>query len=534
MIRIACPSDRQELQSILIAAFERSCGVGSVQALTYSHLIEIAAAGSQSNVKNAILVLVSPPEDSVKFLKWVLERGVAKVIIFGVVPSSLAKILQVQAHPITAKVVASSKCAPAPIHQFSESSGYIRYIKGLDETGEVLPSRALCRYDYASEWNNLGFGAITADGSIWSLSQCADVPKKNILSLLVSDESELSAYCALWDYSHASLLWFNREVGPIDSYEWRLIEIYISRYRFPVLPALPVIMEVPYGYDCAITMRLDCDEDVESARSLYQAYKNMGIPFSLALHASILADPVHHHLPCEVIKSGGAILSHTLTHAPNWGGSKSNAFEEGVKSADIIESAVGFRPYYAVSPFHQTPGYAREGLISAGYLGCVGGIMASDPEFIMARGGRPPYSNSDFIGHSQQCMLHGDCLLKEEDPLKIYKQAFDLALMTKTLFGYFDHPFSSRYQYGWESEINRIAFHKALIEYFKKDKAYIFLNENQALEFISYKSSIEFSYEGSEVKLLPTKENDTNQDIGIEFGGQIYKLTHDGYRVKIA
>lgn len=528
MIGIACPSDRQELQSILIAAFERSCGVGSVQVQTYPQLIELAAAGSQSNVRNAILILVSPPEESIQFLKWTLERGVAKVIIFGAVPPSLAQILQMRVHPISEKVVASSKCAPATIHQFSESSGHIKYIKGLDGTAEVLPSRALCRYDYASEWNNLGFGAITTDGSIWSLSQCADVPKKNILSLLISDESELSAYCALWDYSSASLLWFNREAGPIDSYEWRLIEIYISQYRFADLPAWPVLLEIPYGYDGAVTMRLDCDEDVESARALFEAYREWGIPISLALHATVLRDSKHHQLPREVIACGGAILSHTLTHAPNWGGSQAEALREGKESASIINQSVHTSPRYAVSPFHQTPLYARLGLAQAGYQGCIGGIIANDPDFVMARGGRPPHSDMNFIGHTQQCMLHGDCLLEEGDSLAIYKRAFDQSISSKTLFGYLDHPFSERYQYGWGGEEIRIEIHKRFIQYISMySKNILFLNENDALDFLFIKSHINIE-EAGEIKIFSPCSDAAVLNIAVEYGKNTYCLKSSG------
>jgi len=533
MIQISCPIDRQDLKNIVIAAFERSCGVGSARSVSYPELIEIAALNLQQYTKYSILVLVSPPEECSSSLMSILKTTTAKVIIFGEVPPSLGHFLNMQAHPISERVIASSFCEPAPAHKFSESAGYIRYIKGLRESDKVLPLRALRHYDYASEWNNLGFGAITTDGTIWSLSSCIDVMPKNILAYLMIQEEVLSAYCALWDYPQASLLWFNREVGPVDSYEWRLIEVYISQYRFNVLPALPVILEVPYGFECAVTMRLDCDEDVESARPLYQAYKALKIPFSLALHASILAESRHHQLPREVIQNGGSVLSHTLTHAPSWGGSKNAAFEEGLKSADIIECAIGYRPVYAVSPFHQTPRYARDALATAGYYGCVGGIISSDPDFSMARGGRPPYSNSDFIGHTQQCMLHGDCILDGEDPLKIYKQAFDLALMTKTLFGYLDHPFSSRYQYGWESEIYRIQVHEKFINYIKKNKSFIFLSECEGLDFIRFKSAIEFKQNGSEVKLLPTVKNHSGQEVGIEYGGHIYKLSQGCYGVNM-
>ena len=345
----------------------------------------------------------------------------------------------------------------------------------------------------------------------------------------MTHEEVLSAYSALWDYPRASLLWFNREVGPIDSYEWRLVEIYISKYRFHDLPAWPILLEIPYGYDGAVTMRLDCDEDVESARALCDAYKEWQIPFSLALHATILADPKHHLLPREVIAGGGAILTHSLTHAPNWGGSQAEALREGMESAAIIDRSIDVSPRYAVSPFHQTPSYARLGLAQAGYQGCIGGIIANDPDFLMARGGRPPYSDLGFIGHTQQCMLHGDCLLEEGDPLAIYKRAFDQSFDAKTLFGYLDHPFSERYQYGWESEKDRIKVHHQFIQYIqKRSSCILFLNENDALDFLYKKSHVHIEEKKREIKISSFLSSTTGLTVAVEYGHHTYSLDSSG------
>jgi hypothetical protein len=529
MIRIACPSDSEELQNIMIAAFERSCGVGAVRCESYAGLIEEATVSLKSNSKNSILVLVSPPEEYSPFLISILKTTKAKIIIFGSIPPLLAQFLNMQVSSISAEIHAASECGAAPIYQFSESTGYIEYVKGLGKNRPPVALRALRRYDYSNEWNNLGFGAITTDGSIWSLSHCANLLRQNALAYLRTFEEELSVYCALWDYQKASLLWFNREVGPIDSYEWRLIEIYISQYRFHDLPAWPVLLEVPYGYDGAVTMRLDCDEDVESARALYDSYKRWGIPFSLALHAAVLADPKHHHLPYEVINTGGAVLSHTLTHAPNWGGSQSEAMHEGNESASIINKSINIIPRYAVSPFHQTPFYARLGLAQAGYQGCIGGIIANDPDFVMARGGRPPYSDSDFIGHTQQCMLHGDCLLKEGDPLAIYKRAFDQSFEAMTLFGYLDHPFSKRYQYGWTSEKERIKAHLHLIQYIKiRSSRVLFLNENDALDFLYTKSHVKVELGDGKIIITSPLSLISGLAIGVEYGHHLFNLGSAG------
>lgn len=144
---------------------------------------------------------------------------------------------------------------------------------------------------------------------------------------------------------------------------------------------------------------------------------------------------------------------------------------------------------YAVSPFHQSPGYALHALADIGYQGCIGGIIRNDPEFVLARGGELAGLPAGFIGHSQQCMLHGECMLAEGDPLAIFKQAFDLARDTGTLFGYLDHPFSERYAYGWQDERSRIDAHRALVAYIRQssDKP-LFMNEDIAMDFVRAKS----------------------------------------------
>ena len=67
-------------------------------------------------------------------------------------------------------------------------------------------------------------------------------------------------------------------------------------------------------------MRLDCDEDVESARELWALYRNLDVPFSIAIHTAHLSEKKNHVLPREILAFGGTILSHSATHAPNWGG----------------------------------------------------------------------------------------------------------------------------------------------------------------------------------------------------------------------
>lgn len=535
MIQIFSDSQEYELNEIVLSAFERSCGHGCVNLGSHQDFLKSISKNTlKADYKPnlfEILVLINPPEEICPSLIEVLKNHTSKVIIFGSLPDSLAAFLEVTVTPVCEQMKLVSFCVPAKTHQYSESLGAIVYQKTLEintNKQAPLPSRPLCRFDFTNEWNNLGFGAITADDSLWAICQKAKLPAKNTIAQLQEGKSILSAYCGLWDYPRSSLLWFNRAVGPIDSYEWYLVEQFIAQYRFGNLPAWPVISEIPYGFDSAVTMRLDCDEDIESARALGDAYQENNIPFSLALHATVLSNPDQHQYPKDVLQAGGAILSHTLTHAPNWGGSKEAAKHEGEESARIIEETVGLRPRYAVSPFHHTPGYAREGLKDAGYQGVVGGIISNDPEFVMARAGRPPKSKEGFIGHTQQCMLHGDCLLDEGDPLSIYKRAYEQARLSNTFFGYLDHPFSSRYQYGWNNEDQRIEAHMKLIDYIQQSSPNtLFLNQDDALDFLRIKALVSIEVLDGELLIHAADKNQQKMDVSILYGPNQYQLTAD-------
>ena len=53
-------------------------------------------------------------------------------------------------------------------------------------------------------------------------------------------------------------------------------------------------------------MRLDCDEDIESARNIFEIYKNNDLPISLAITTNqIKANHFLSSLPKEVNDYGG-------------------------------------------------------------------------------------------------------------------------------------------------------------------------------------------------------------------------------------
>ncbi|MCX4157468.1 MULTISPECIES: polysaccharide deacetylase family protein [Paraburkholderia] len=479
MIGVLFPNDSAEAGRYVMAAVQRSVSAAQVLRISRSSIGMMADTIIAVDVSDAL---------GEELARWLQDRP-RKLIVFGSMPQALAGLLDYQVSDGPAALQTAARSEPAPSREWRESAAAVQYTPLAKTLGAQPWHRPFERFDFTDEWNNLGFGAIRADASIWSVAGVAQVPLETELAAVHIDGERSFSYAALWDVGSSSVLWFNRKVGPCDSFEWRVVENFLSAYRTSQLPCHPVLSEIPWGADAAITSRLDCDEDVQSARPLWQTYRHLGVPFTLAVHTQNLGNPEHFPILRELLADGGAVLSHTATHAPNWGGSYEAALQEGLTSAALIQDVIGQRPRYAVSPFHQTPPYALQALSDAGYDGCIGGIIRNDPEFVIGRGGALADLPAGFVGHSQQCMLHGDCVLAQGDPLAIFKQAFDLAFETNTLFGYLDHPFSSRYSYGWSDEPARIAVHEQFVAYMKSRAAKpLFMTEETAMDFLRYKS----------------------------------------------
>jgi hypothetical protein len=513
------------------AAFCRSGYSSQISLISSLKFGDVASAAAKDHFNfSQLLCAVNPDEQMGDWLvRFVDSPQNTKMILFGTIPASMEIQLGFVLGSFPNDFASSVRAPSARSGKFSESPCRIVYSTQAHKLGLALMERAAERFDFADEWNNLGYGAVRADRSPWAVAAQLRAEPSAELARLEVDGIPIATYASLHDFPNASVLWFNRPVGPIDSFEWRLVEDFIANYRHEELPCLPIISEIPHGYDAAVTMRLDCDEDVESSRALFDAYRKMDVPFSLAVHTALLSEEANRPILGDVLRSGGSILSHSATHAPNWGGSYEAAYREATESKQALESLTGATVRYAVSPFHQTPSYALEALRDAGYAGCIGGIIRNDPEFLLARGGTLADLEGPFIGHSQQHMLHGDCLLSDGDPLAVSKQAFDLAMASKTIFGYLDHPFSARYQYGWSDESLRIAAHRELIGYIRSvAKKPLFLSEDRALDFISRKAAARLVQDGDRFRL---EEEDLDKavdfDFSAEYRGKVYNLSRE-------
>ena len=333
-----------------------------------------------------------------------------------------------------------------------------------------MVDRPLCRFDFVDEWNNLGFGRIRLTGDAWSLQSAARAGRAAAIACLAAPHGEHDLYAAICESASGAALWFNRPTGPVDSLEWRIVESFLGDYRGDDLPCLPYLGEIPAGYRGAVCARLDCDEAVATCRPLVELYHEHGLPMSLAIMTGQPLDACDVQLMRDAMAGGGSVVSHSQHHYPNWGGSydarRSEALASGAWFAEHLPEADGVR--YAVSPFHQNPTYAVSALADSGCEGFLGGIIANDPEYLLGRAGRVPFAPRPIVSLSTQCMLHGDCYRRYGGSVEPYCESFDQHCKARAVFGYLDHPFSPRYQYGWGDEPERLSAHRRMIEHIGK------------------------------------------------------------------
>jgi hypothetical protein len=518
MISVISSEKYSEALPLIVAAIRRSVSKSQCKSISTYEISECAA----------VLVAIAPDEFmGQKIIEWLQEKP-RKLILLGSLPDNLINFLKFKKVVLPDKPKDWHSSMSAPLHGFSESSAVIQYQELIEQLKLKNWRRPLERFDFAKEWNNIGYGAVRLDKTIWSLAAPLKSNTSSELASVSIDGQTYFSYATIHNNDRYSVLWFNRYAGPIDSFEWRIVENFISHYRYNILPCYPVIKEIPWGYDAAITMRLDCDENVSSAQPLFDAYKAMNIPFSLAIHTSSFNQERDQTIIRDILKHRGSILSHSSTHKANWGGNYENAKKEALDSKIFIEKITGSKIRYAVSPFHQTPFYALKALSDAGYNGCIGGIIGNDPDFLMARGGLLSNINEGFVGHSQQVMLHGDCILEGDQPLKIYQQSFDYAYESQTLYGFLDHPFSDRYKYGWQDEASRIKMHQDFIGYIKsKTEKPIFLSEEDALDFLRLKSTFNITQD-KEIFYLKISDLITAVDQPLSFIIEYQDKTFEG------
>ncbi|MFK5947329.1 MAG: hypothetical protein QM500_01000 [Methylococcales bacterium] len=498
---------------------------GFMRAFTDAQVSEVITDGVY--IRSSIQVFVNPSSDDIKLISLAFDVF-SKVIVLGSLPDNFATLLSLSVQGLSDEIVEAGKCMPAPLHGFSESDACIQYLSLPSGIQCAIENRPFLRYDFAEEWNNLGYGAVRTDSSIWAMSCRAEINNTELttdLAVVRMGQTQCSSYVTLTSLAKTEILWVNRSVGFVDSHEFRLLETFICNYSSEKHPCLPVLREIPYGYDAMVTMRLDCDESIKSATSLFELYQQNDVPFSLALRTEQDTGDEDYALLRNIIDNGGSVLSHTVNHKKNWGVDKEDVRIEARDSRNWIEKHVPSAGSieYAVSPFHQNPDYAVEALSAEGYKGFISGIICNDPQYLISRAGKL-YNAGEIISHSQQCMLHGDCMLSVEyDPIAIYKRSVNACIQSGAIFGYLDHPFSERYQYGWESEKQRLDIHQSWLDYLKSRGNVLFDNEVNTLNFIRKKSGAKIWLEKAVVRF--SIASDLQYDLAFEYKEKIGKVS---------
>ena len=226
-------------------------------------------------------------------------------------------------------------------------------------------------------------------------------------------------------------------------------------------------------------MRLDCDEDIDSATDVFELYKRNQLPLSLAITTNQIGNQEKNFDLPKVIDSGGTILNHSHTHPINWGNTRDKIINELKTSRKIIEETFGIKNDFAVSPFHHLTWESLKILDEMQFKGVVAGISSSHHEFLITKGG-VFHKELNILLHSQQCMLHGDCLSSQR---KIDDYLYSFSLFSKLGFsiGFLDHPISPRYDYGWGSKDRQVNTHREIIDFLLKEKIKL-INQEEMFE----------------------------------------------------
>lgn len=489
---ISCHCGHQDTTAavMVIRALQRSFSAEQVCAQPLAH---DAPTG-------AIAVYIRPGVEALEPMARLAGSG-GKVMVFGAPCPQFLPLLGLQAAAAHLDGLdAAEMCFTEHSHA---SPGQVRYSDHPLALTSPLRRRYFRRYDYA-EWNNLGYGAITTDGSAFAADGGVARQEAVELAGIVYLEGEQAPqyrapYMTLLDRKHGALLWCARPVGPIDSVEWQVVERFLCDWR-PDLCCLPCLQQTPCGSRCLVTMRLDCDEDVGSARPLFQWYQSRGLPFSLAVKTGLDLGPADLALLEDVRAAGGTLLSHSHTHPPCWGEDGVQALYEARASREWFGRQWPDHPLptLAVSPFHTNPPYAVQALAQAGYTGFVGGIIHSNPEYTLGRAGLVPFADG-ITSISQQSMLHGDSFRNQEG-ITVHGEAWRTQVAARGIFGYLDHPFSQRYHYGWDSEQQRIQAHALLLETMAGCEGVLFWSQQQCFDFVQALSEAGLCLEDGRVR----------------------------------
>lgn len=471
------PAD-EPVAEIVAAGLRRSFSAAQVARATYQ------AFSPAASPRAAVLIAPGEPQDE---LVARLVGGGRKVALFGRVAGRAAELVGVRCGPLPPEAAGWGEVELSETRPWDASPGRIRYDAAHPLNARApYPERFFCRFDFTDEWNNLGYGRIPTGGGHWSLAARGELEGATALAEVWDGaQAAHGPYAAVNDGEQHAALWFNRPVGPVDSLEWCLVEDFFASHRAGELDCFPCLCEAPAGFGAGVTMRLDCDQRISTARPLFDLYREVGVPFSLAVLTGLEMTPADLALLDDVAAAGGTLASHSVSHLPNWGEDYEQAHREAVASRRWLEQRTGRAGMtHAVSPFHQNPPHAVKALWDAGYTGFIAGIIHNDPEYLLGRSGVVPFAPEGIVSQSQQCMVHGDCYHRAGNSQEVYRESFRAHLKGGAAFGYLDHPLSETYQYGWRDVEEQVGVHTEFLSFLRGHEGIWWCNLADCLDFV--------------------------------------------------
>ena len=148
-------------------ALQRSFSISQVASLSYEKF-------DLSWIKGRQIVCFLNPRDSERKILAELLSLQCKSIVLGSLGPGFANDIGIDVRSLDSGIHGLGEVRTSASQMFDASAASIVYnVEHGLLASLAIKGRPLSRYDFTDEWNTLGFGRITTEGSCWSISQLA-------------------------------------------------------------------------------------------------------------------------------------------------------------------------------------------------------------------------------------------------------------------------------------------------------------------------------------------------------------------------